>query len=377
MLIRKESTDVLKNTSYKVIVMKVAVLGSGNGGHAVAFEWARAGHDVYMYDFDDFTANIKAISENGGITAEGDMTGFQKIAYAGHDIEKVVCGAEIIFVVAPGNAAVPFAEKCKPFLKAGQIVVICPGSCFGSLEFKFELGMAIGDDDIIIAETSTLPYAARVAAPGKVTIPNRLKGGYYVAAVPSRDTAKVYEIMKKVYTNIEPAENIIKTSLQNANPVIHPAIMLSNLSKVDKKEKWEFYRDGVTAGVGRIIKAVDDDRVAIGKAYGAEIIPDPELGMTQGYMFNATYDVGYEKAPGFAGILAPTTTDHRYFNEDINGLCLWEEMAEYAGVSHHAITTVIDMASILNSKDFRAIKTKTMDSLGFSRYSLEELNKVL
>ena len=31
--------------------MKVAILGSGNGALAMAFEWARAGHDIYMYDF--------------------------------------------------------------------------------------------------------------------------------------------------------------------------------------------------------------------------------------------------------------------------------------------------------------------------------------
>ena len=33
------------------VKMKVAILGSGNGALAMAFEWARAGHDIYMYDF--------------------------------------------------------------------------------------------------------------------------------------------------------------------------------------------------------------------------------------------------------------------------------------------------------------------------------------
>ena len=33
--------------------MKVAILGSGNGACAMAFEWARAGHDIYMYDLDE------------------------------------------------------------------------------------------------------------------------------------------------------------------------------------------------------------------------------------------------------------------------------------------------------------------------------------
>ena len=33
--------------------MKVSILGSGNGGMAVAFEWAKAGHDVFMFDFEE------------------------------------------------------------------------------------------------------------------------------------------------------------------------------------------------------------------------------------------------------------------------------------------------------------------------------------
>ena len=41
--------------------MKIAVLGSGNGAHAVAFDWAKEGHDVYMYDFPQFDKSISAI----------------------------------------------------------------------------------------------------------------------------------------------------------------------------------------------------------------------------------------------------------------------------------------------------------------------------
>ena len=42
--------------------MKVAILGSGNGALAMAFEWSRAGHDVYMFDFPQFDRQIKAIN---------------------------------------------------------------------------------------------------------------------------------------------------------------------------------------------------------------------------------------------------------------------------------------------------------------------------
>ena len=43
--------------------MKVAILGSGNGTCAMAFEWARAGHDIYMFDFPQFDRLMKAIDD--------------------------------------------------------------------------------------------------------------------------------------------------------------------------------------------------------------------------------------------------------------------------------------------------------------------------
>ena len=81
--------------------MKIAILGSGNGAHATAFEWSRAGHDVYMYDFPQFCKSIDAIATAGGIHSEGEMEGFQKIRYAGTDISRVVPGANMIFAVGP------------------------------------------------------------------------------------------------------------------------------------------------------------------------------------------------------------------------------------------------------------------------------------
>ncbi|UCC52505.1 MAG: hypothetical protein JSV68_00785, partial [Anaerolineaceae bacterium] len=79
--------------------MKIAVLGSGNGGCAVAFDCATHGHNVSLFDFDTFPENIKGVRQQDGIRAEGKMEGFAPIEYAGHDIEKALRDAEIVYVV--------------------------------------------------------------------------------------------------------------------------------------------------------------------------------------------------------------------------------------------------------------------------------------
>lgn len=355
--------------------MKVAVLGSGNGAHAAAFDFARGGYDIYMCDFEMFPAGIKAIAQQGGVYAEGDMEGFQKVCYAGHDFETAVKGADVVLIVATANAAIPFALACKPYVHEGQMFIVCPGSSFGSVEFKTALGYELDDPSVIVAETSTLPYAARIVEPGRVRIPNRLKGGYWVAALPKSETKKVHDFITTVYTKMGAGASIFQTSLSNANPVIHPAVMLSNLARTENQLPWMFYHDGITKSVGRIIKAVDEERIALGAACGVEILREPVCGMIQGYMYDESYDIGYAKAPGFAGILAPTTTDHRYFDEDCNGLCLWEDMGKFLGVPTPAITTVINMCNIVRDKDYREIMTKSMNSLGLDKYTVQELRE--
>ena len=113
--------------------MKIAVLGSGAGGTAVAFDWSAHGHEVSLFDFERFTDNVRHIAETGRIDASGDLEGSAPIAYAGHDVERVLSGADIVFVVGPAFAVRPFASACAPHLEEGQEVVVCPGSTGGAL----------------------------------------------------------------------------------------------------------------------------------------------------------------------------------------------------------------------------------------------------
>ena len=53
--------------------MRIAVLGSGNGGCAVAFDCAQHGHRVSLFDFDAFPDHIRGINDAGGISAEGEL----------------------------------------------------------------------------------------------------------------------------------------------------------------------------------------------------------------------------------------------------------------------------------------------------------------
>ncbi|SNT27522.1 opine dehydrogenase [Anaerovirgula multivorans] len=359
--------------------MKIAVLGSGNGGCAVAADFALKGHDVYLFDFEEFNENINAIMKNGGIFVDGDFVGFAEIKYAGHDIEKVITGADLIMVVRPAFGTKLFAEAAKGYIQKGQKIVICPGSCGGSLIFKKGLGLELEDESIIVSETSTLPYACRVIAAGKVHIYIKLLGGIYLAAIPSRLTENVLIDLKEVYPGIVPAKNVLQTTLQNGNPVIHPAVTLLNAALVEReKGDFYFYEEGVTPSVGRLMEAVDKERIEIGKKLEIEIIPNPVLGLIQGYMQESNYDTGYSKGRGFKGIKAQSKLDNRYMNEDVGyGLVFMSELGKQIEVETPIMDSIINIASVIMGKEYREMKSRTPETLGLSSYTVDELINVL
>ncbi len=358
--------------------MKVSILGSGNGGMAVAFEWAKAGHDVFMFDFEEYGKNICDINKHGGIHSEGELDGFQRISYAGHDIEYVIKGAELVFIVGPAYSTESFGKACRNHVEKGQIFVVCPSSCMGALVFKNAIGYDIKDESVVIADTSTLPYAVRVVGEAKIAVYNRLKGDYFISALPSTLNDKVYETVGKVYKEMIIAKNILKTALQNANPVIHPSITLLNAGIIERKVPFLLYEEGVTEAVGRTMKALDLERIEIGKTLGVQIIPDPELGVGQGYMLEANYTTGYSNAPGFKGIAGPDTTDYRYINEDAGyGLVFFMDLAKHIGVKTPTMEAVVQMASVIRGVDFVGEGLRTMESLGISEYSIDELKSLL
>ena len=358
--------------------MKIAVLGAGAGGTAVAFDCASSGHDVRLFDFSDFPENIAAVAEQEGIHAEGDIAGFATVTSASHDIDATLEDAELIYVVGPAYSTTPFGEAVAGKLNAGQTVIVSPSSCGGALAFKKAAGLDVEDDSIRVAETSTLHYAVRLAEPGRVHVFLKLKAGNLLAGLPGQHTDAILQLIADVYPSMEPAKNVMQTSLQNANPIIHPAVTLANAARIDSTSSdFLFYEEGVSDATGRLIEGLDKERIAIGAKMGITILPDPVMGMRQGYMLADNYGEAYRNAPGFQGIGAQPTLDHRYLNEDVGyGLVFMSALGRQVGVETPTTDAIIQVATVLMNRDYAGEALRTPASLGIADLSAEELGKL-
>ncbi len=355
--------------------MIIAILGAGAGGTATAFDFAFHGHDVRLFDFPEFPDNVAGIAEQGGIHAEGDIAGFAEVGLAGHDLEATLHGADLVFVVGPAYSTEPFGEAVKGRLSSGQTVIVSPGSCGGALAFKAAAGLGIEDETIRVAETSTLHYAVRLTEPGKIRVFLKLKAGNLLAALPGAATSAVLETVADVYPGMEAADSIVQTTLQNANPIIHPAVTLANAARIDTAGvDFLFYEEGVSDATGRLIEALDRERIAIGEALGVTVRPDPVMGMRQGYMLADNYGEAYRNAPGFRGISAQPRLDHRYLNEDVGyGLVFMAALGRQVNVATPTIDAVVRLTSVLMHRDYAGEARRTPATLGIAGMTAAEI----
>jgi opine dehydrogenase len=356
--------------------MRVAVLGAGNGGLASAFDFAQHGHEVSLFATPEFGDNVVAVKAAGGISASGDLQGFAPVRYSGHDAAEAMAGAELVVLVGPAYSTEPLAAEAGRHLTDGMSVLVCPGSCAGAIAFKRAAGLELDDTRCAVGETSTLPYAVRVTEPGVVNVFLKLQTGVYLAGVPRTGTDRLYELVREVWPAVEKAESVFQTTLQNGNPVIHPAVTLLNAGLLERTGgDFLFYEEGVTESVGRLIEAVDEERLAIAAALGVTILSDPALGVRQGYMSEDNYSTGYSAAPGFLGIGAQRQLDHRYLTEDVGySLVFLTDLAARLGVPTPVIDAVITIASVVLARDFRGEAKRTVSSLGLDGMSREQLS---
>jgi opine dehydrogenase len=354
--------------------MRIAVLGSGNGGCAIAADMALAGHEVSLFDFKQFSVNIDTIKSQGGLHASGKIEGVAKLSYVGNDIGEAVRNAELIMVVSPAYGIPKFAIAVKPFLKPGQIVCIVPSSCGGAIVFKKSLGVELNDENYIVCETSTLPYACRCYEPGNVYVYHKLKGGLYFAALPPKSSEHAFNRFATLYPYAVRATSLLMTMLQTGNNIIHPSITLLSATRIESPEDFLFYEEGATPAAGTLMEALDNEKLMLSEILGIGLIPDPKVKLLQGYNDEENYENAYRTAPGFKGIKAPTQLDHRYLNEDVGfGLVFISELAKQVGLKTPVIDAVILLASTIMKKDYRKDAKLTPAVLGIDKYSVEEL----
>jgi opine dehydrogenase len=347
---------------------EICIIGAGNGGSAMAGDMTLAGHRCRLFEFPEYTENIKPITAQGGIHVTGvARNGFAKVALATMNLKETVQGADLIMVTTQALAHERVAQELAPHLSVGQTVVLWPGSG-GTLVFRKvwdEIGM---DRRVFLAEAVTFPYCCRrLEGPGTVNI-HRIDGPRMLLAVlPATDTEAVLEALSGTYADVvKPAVSILEPALYNVNIIVHPVGALLNMGRIEysKGEFW-MYKEGLTPSVKKVIDRMDAERSALFRALGYHSYTYDQIFWD---CFNMT--VTQFAATSSKG---PFSMQDRYVTEDIPmGACLTVSIAHKAGIPMPTYETMIHLASVVNDTDFYAIG-RTLENLELADLSLEEL----
>lgn len=329
---------------------RIAVLGAGNGAHAFAGDLGMRGYPVRLYN--RFPHEIADLQAAGGVRMEGAVEGFGSLEMVTDDVAPVVAEADIVLVVVPAIAHAHMAEACAPYLRDGQVIVLNPGRTGGALEFRQVLRSQGVTSRVLVAEAQTLLFTCRLAGPARVRVTS-IKRRVHLAALPAGDTPRVIESLRPLYPQFVPAQDVLETGLDNIGAVFHPGTILLSAARIESGVPFEFYRD-MTPGVVRLLEAIDEERLAVARAYGVRAAPAAEwLEMSYDGIRGETLYERIHSNEAYAGIAAPRSLETRYVLEDVpTGLVPIASLGRLAGLEMRVIGGLVDLSCALYRRDF-------------------------
>lgn len=343
--------------------MKIAVVGCGNSGCALAADYAYMGHQVTMIksskslhedNFAYMEENRLMVLDEFGTEKPG------KLYLCTRDMEQVK-GQEVVILATHTGYHKQVLERLLPLMEAGQVLLMVPG--YLSTAYCLQLGIPEG---LIIAEGESNFIDGRISQPG------RFKVGFRnvrdpLGIYPKASMEKAREILDKMGTPFTYLESVVEAALHNPNMIVHTIGAVMSIPRIEAtKGDYCMYHEVFTPSVWNMLEALDGEKMAVLKALGL-----PEVPYVEACKFRNSLDeqrpgkeVFYEYASMPTRAKGPTSVEGRYITEDVpQGLGLLESLGKALGIATPIATSLIELASAALGRDFRS-NGRSLEALG-------------
>ena len=326
--------------------MRIALLGAGNLAFGYAAYFAHAGHTVSMWS----PSGLGTVGIDDAIHYRGVISGSAKVTV--HKlIDEAVADAETVVFALPANAHHEVMTAAAPHLNSDHTVLVTPVSALSPLTLARELA-ARHVQPLIIGSGTTL-LTARRQGPCTVEVA-ALRNSIGIAALPARDNDAALRFCRDLCgERFTPEDNLLAVSLGNVNPVAHVPLMLCNLTRVEKAERWAIY-DCMSGGVAAMMKAIDAERLAVMAGFGLAGRSIEEhfhrsFGVPRGDLAAMAAAVHAQRG----GPAGPVTLATRFILEDVPyGLVFFSGMGRIALVPTPIIDACITLCATIYARDF-------------------------
>lgn len=355
--------------------MKIAVLGAGNSGYAMAAHLTMNGHEVRLWNRSHST--IAELMTDNIIYCQGAIEGEAEIDLVTIDMAEAIEGVELILVTTPASAHADIAEQLADHIKRPTTIILNPGRTFGAIEFDnilFQYGCTI---PITVAETQSILYTCRKTSSNSV-ITYTLKNDVFLSTVAANNNKKIVSSLPSCLRKyFVPAQSMVQTSIGNVGMVLHCAPALLNAGWIENDTNtFKYYHDGITPSIASFLEDLDSERIEVSRRLGWKVESVVDW-IRRSYGVKA--DTLYKAIRGveaYNAIEAPSTLQHRYLYEDVPyGLVPLEGMGHKLGLPMKKTSLVIDLANSLLNVDFRKTgrNLERLDLMTYKKRTIEGL----
>ena len=182
-------------------------------------------------------------------------------------------------------------------------------------------------------------------------------------------------IMNKVADMYIQAENVIETSMDNFNAILHPLPVILNIGAIEKDPyNFSHYMHGITPIVSENMHKMDLERMSIGKALSLNLISlIDQLKMYYGdnETKNVYEYVNSDESP-YKDIMGHSVTT-RYLTEDVPYVVVPAMLlGKKLGLDTTVLELSVKLASLLHNTDY--VKNGyNLEKLGIAQLTGEEL----
>lgn len=227
----------------------VSILGMGNIGQGLAAHFLSNDYKVFAWNRLGNQDKISLL-KRAWFHYKGKNVG--RVEVLEKNLSSLIFQTKIIIISTTANAHREIIDELKNI--KNKLIIIIPG-CFGSYYcFKRLEGNKI-------FEINPPPFNIRVSKIGRFLYFNEVDNYYIGSQYYDEDVLRLFPKGEIVHP--------LLSSLNNIEMILHPVIALNNKDK----KKFNFYREGVNAKIVEVIKAVDEERIQLGRYFNITIDP--------------------------------------------------------------------------------------------------------
>lgn len=342
---------------------KITIVGCGNAGLIHAAKLIEKGYDVCLLKTSSVSNGtyFETIVAEQGFQVNDTTTGkkfFAKPSLITRDVEVAINFADVIIVMTTTLQHESVAQLISPYLKDGQVLVLCPGY-MGSLIFR-----KYTDKDITYCEWETTAYNGRIMDESyvKITFYNPRNA---ISVMPASRGSEVLNVLSKMFDNTKYLrKNILESALHNPNMIVHTIGMTFSASRIEysKGEFW-MYREAFTDSVVNVIKEFDKQKNKILNAFGCESLDYFEAAKWRNEEDLSIDAMDVFKSFAESSNKGPCYLKHRYILEDVPmGLGLFISLGKVVGVDTSIAESIMTLTSALIGCDLK-LQARTLSSL--------------